>query len=182
MNALSTPHIMSGLVNALLLEQQRLNGKSDILNMLLQEKKQTDKSLNNLVSAIEQGIISSTTNKRLHELEKRQAELETKIIVEKNKSAVTVTEKDIRKFYKELLELKPQLLIESLVKEIIVYDDKIKIICNSPLKTFTDDNNTKISPDENQDFSFYITKYNSSFKDPHKSQITTYMFEIEMYI
>ena len=120
---------MSGLVNALLLEQQRLNGKSDILNMLLQEKKQTDKSLNNLVSAIEQGIISSTTNKRLHELEKRQAELETKIIVEKNKSAVTVTEKDIRKFYKELLVLKPQLLIESLVKEIIVYDDKIKIIC-----------------------------------------------------
>lgn len=113
-NALSTPHIMVGLVNALLLEQQRLNGKSDILNMLLQEKKQTDKSLNNLVSAIEQGIISSTTNKRLRELENRQAELETKIIIEKNKSAVTLTEKDIRQYYKELLELKPQLLIETL--------------------------------------------------------------------
>ena len=74
-------------------------------------------------------------------------------------------------------------MIDSLVKEIIVYDDKIKIICNSPLKTFKDDNDkTKISPDENQDFSFYTTKYNCSFKDPHKSQITTYMFEIEMYI
>lgn len=69
------------------------------------------------------------------------------------------------------------------MKEIIVYDDKIKIICNSPLKTFTNDNDkTKISPDENQDFSFYITKYNCSFKDPHKSQITTYLFEIKMYI
>lgn len=182
-NALSTPHIMVGLVNALLLEQQRLNGKSDILNILLQEKKQTDKSLNNLVSAIEQGIISSTTNKRLHELEKRQAELETQIIIEKNKSAVTLTEKDIRQFYKAMLELKPRLLIESLVKEIIVYDDKIKIICNSPLKTFRDGNDkTKISPDENQGFSFYITKYNCSFKDPHKLQITTYIFEIEMYI
>ena len=151
--------------------------------MLLQEKKQNYKSLNNLVSAIEQGIISSTTNKRLHELEKRQAELETQIIIEKNKSAVMLTEKDIRQFYREMLELKPQLLIESLVKEIIVYDDKIKIICNSPLKTFKNGNDkTKISPDENQGFSFYNTKYKCSFKDPHKSQITIYILEIEMYI
>lgn len=49
--------------------QEMQNKESPILKTLLSEKRQTETALNNLMSAIEQGIISATTNKRLHELE-----------------------------------------------------------------------------------------------------------------
>ena len=58
----------------------------------------SDYSLNNLVSAIEQGIISNTTGKRLRELEEQQANLEKQILIERNKIAIKMSESDIREF------------------------------------------------------------------------------------
>ena len=117
--------------------------------MLLKEQKQTENALNNLVSAIEQGVISNTTNKRLHELENRLQELEKQIIIERNNEDVKLTEKDIKEFYEQALRLEPLMLINYLVKEIIVYEDTIHIYYKSPLN---------ISPDESQGFSFYQEK------------------------
>ena len=58
-----------------------------------------------------------------------------------------VTEKQVRDFYKQLLKTEPLLIINYYVKEIVLFDDEIKIIYNSPLNTN--------SPDESQGFSFY---------------------------
>lgn len=58
-----------------------------------------------------------------------------------------VTEKQVREFYKEALKSEPLLLINYYVKEIMLRDDDITIIFNSPLTTNR--------PDESQGFSFY---------------------------
>lgn len=46
---------------------------------LEKELKSTEKSIANIISAIEQGIFSSSTKSRLNELENRKTELETEI-------------------------------------------------------------------------------------------------------
>ena len=103
---------MNEIVNGLMAEQERQAQESSILNLLLKEKRQVEISLENLVNAIEQGIISNITNKRLHELEHRQEEMERQILIERSKQAIMIPEKEKREYYQAALKLEPQLLID----------------------------------------------------------------------
>jgi len=60
-----------------------------------------------------------------------------------------LTREEIKDFYLEALKLEPKLLIDYVIKEIRVYEDKLEITFNSPIKR---------SPDKNQDF-FLFTFY-----------------------
>lgn len=146
---LSSPDIMDTIVNKLLQLQNTEETANSALTMLLNEKYGVERSLANLVNAIENGIISNTTGKRLQELEKHQEELERQILVERSKRTVKITESEIRQFYEQALKDEPKMLINLLVKEIVLYDDKIEIYYNTPA--------TK-SPDESQGFLFYVGK------------------------
>lgn len=157
---LNRPQIMQSIVANLMYIQEEQTKESSALNMIKKEKRQVDTALNNLVAAIEQGIFSNTTNKRLHELESKQEELEKQILIEKSKLSVQLSEETIRRFYTEALKSEPQLLVECLVKEIILFDDKIEIQFNSPIK---------ISPDESRGFTFYTEDIKLSYKDPHRA-------------
>ena len=143
---LNRPQIMNAIVANLMQIQEQQAKEASALNMILKEKRQTDTALNNLMAAIEQGIISNTTNKRLHELESKQEELERQMLIEKSKLALQLSEETVRKFYTDALKVEPKLLIDCLIKEIVLYDDKIEIYFNSPIK---------ISPNECRGFTFY---------------------------
>ena len=75
----------------------------------------------------------------MRELENRQAELERQILIEKSKTAVQLTEKQIREFYSQALALEPKLLINYPVKQVTLYDDKIEIQFSAPINTSPDD-------------------------------------------
>ena len=60
----------------------------------------------------------------LRELEEQQANLDKQIRIERNKIAIKMSESDIREFYESAIDLAPQILINYLVKEVILYDDK----------------------------------------------------------
>lgn len=125
---------MTEIVQSLLQEQTKQAGEQVLLNMLFKEHRQTQTALNNIVAAIERGIISDTTNKRLHELETRLRELDEKIAVEQNKTVPILSEKDILTYYSSALENEPRLIVSLLVKRIVLYDDKIEIFFKSPLE------------------------------------------------
>ena len=59
--------------------------KNIALNMLEREKSQTETALENIMRAIEQGIINNMTNKRMKELEEKKQDLDRKLIIEKVK-------------------------------------------------------------------------------------------------
>lgn len=144
---LTKPDTMNKVVDGLMQIQELQNKESPILKTLLSEKRQTETALNNLMSAIEQGIISATTNKRLHELENKLTELERNILIEQSKTKITLSEDKIRKYYEQALLKEPQMLINLLIKQIVLYNDKMIVYYNSPIQT---------SPDGNsQGFSFY---------------------------
>ena len=58
------------------------------MSSLIEDKAKIDKALNNFVAAIENGLMSNITNKRLQELEQRQKELEKKIAIEKSRQTI----------------------------------------------------------------------------------------------
>ena len=51
-----------------------------------------------------------------------------------------MSKQTIKEFYLEALKLEPKILIDYLVKEIKVYEDKVEITFNSPIKRSTDTN------------------------------------------
>ena len=110
----------------------------------MRNKKQLETTLQNILSAIEQGVVNKTTNSRMQELEKQIDLIDRQILIEKSKMSIKITEEEIRKFYNEALQKEPLTLINYLVKEIKLYNDKVEITFNSP---------TLKSPD-NQGFSF----------------------------
>ena len=146
---LSKPKTMESIISGILAEQERQIAQNSTLKLLLREKKQVDTAVENMLGAIEQGVITNATTKRLKELEERQEELERQILIEQNRNAVRITAKDIREYYTVALELEAQALINYLVKEVVLYDDKIEIYFNKPTRT---------SPDENRGFSVYNDK------------------------
>ena len=145
---LNTPDTINAIVKCLAKRQEindNDNGNS-ILSLLLREKKQTENALNNVMTAIEQGIMNNTTQKRMKELENRQEELEKQIIIERSKQSIKISEDDMRSYYKDALKSEPQMLINYLIQDMTLFDDKIEIRYNNPLRT---------SPDDNRGFCFY---------------------------
>ena len=129
---LSKPQNLDILISKLMQIQNTPTVNSN-LNMLIKSKKQAELTLNNIMLAVEQGVVNKTTNKRMKDLENQIEELEREILVERSKTSVKISEEDIRKFYKEALKQEPLILIEALIKQIKLYNDKIEITFNTPI-------------------------------------------------
>ena len=144
---LSDPENMQIIINGILAEQERLLKANTQLHALQKEKKQTEKAIENIMIAIEKGVITKSTTERLKSCEAKLEELERKILIENSKTVVKVTEKDIREHIDKALKSEPQMLVSLLVKEVVIYDDEIEIHYNSPFE---------VSPDNHcRGFAFY---------------------------
>lgn len=133
------------------IHDKKLNDNS-ILNMLLKDYSQVEKQINNLLEAIMNGIYTESTKARLEKLEEEKAKISHKIKLEQSKEKLRLTQNDIIKFMKKALSKKPLVLIDLLIKEIKLYNDKIEIFLNYTDKENPDDENHQVS-------SFYtITK------------------------
>lgn len=129
---------------------------------LQKEQREIETAIDNTMKAIAQGVITKSTTQYLKNYEERQEEITKLIAVEQSKETVMITEKEIRKYYQDALKLEPQMLINYLIKEITLFDNRADIFYNSPIKT-TD------SPDNSQGFSFY----SKSVRLGHKLMIVT---------
>lgn len=141
---LKNQDIMNNLVKTLLKIQNNQVECNTLLQTLKKEKSKLNSSLENIMNAIECGVFNNTTNKRMKEIEERLKEIEHQILIEKNKEDIKLTESDIKKYYQLALTKESKVLVDYLIKEIKLFDDKIEITLNNPLR----------SPD-NQGFSFY---------------------------
>ena len=137
---------MDYIVSELMTMQENYIKSNSALTRLVKEQRSTENSINNIMTAIENGGTSNTAMKRLRELEEKNAELEKQIRIEQSHSAFKLDRKEITDFYKFALEQEPKMLINLLVKEIRLFDDKMIIVYNAP---------RTISLDESQGFSFY---------------------------
>ena len=130
-------------------------------------------AIENIMSAIEKGVVTNTTTKRLKEYEEKQAFLERQILIEKSNTATKLSECEIREYYEQALRLEPKMLITYLIKEIVLYDDKIKIYYNSPIQT---------SPDDGRGFSFFRNELHFSFKVRQRRELRKFTITVEMLV
>ena len=91
-------------------------------------------SIDNIVAAIERGIVTNATNARLQSLETQQQELERQILIEQSKQSVKLSATDIKQFYDSVLNENSKILINLLIEKIILFDDKVEIYFNNPIK------------------------------------------------
>ena len=92
--------------------------------------------------------------------------------MERSKRTVKMTESEIRRFYEQALKAESKMLINMLIKEIVLYDDKIEIYYNNP---------TTKSPDESQGFLLYVGKSKIVSEIQNKSPKIV-IVTIEMYL
>ncbi len=109
--------------------------ENTVLPLLKKQYAETQKGIDNLVNAIQQGIITPSTKERLEELEKQKNELSLQIIKEEM-AKPTLTRDQIlfwfhrfRKYNVKRLDHRCR-LIDSFVNSIYVYDDKMIINFN----------------------------------------------------
>ena len=134
-NELSKPTIIDNLVNNLMRVQNNQSKMNSAIAILEKGKKQAETTLQNIMKAVELGVVNKTTSARMKELENQIDEIERQMIIEKSKSTIKISEIEIKEYYKQALKLEPLALINILIKEIKLYNDKIEIIYNTPLKT-----------------------------------------------
>ena len=112
-----------------------LSKENTTLPLLRKEYAKTQASIDNLLTAMEQGIITPSTKERLEKLEQQKSELSIQIIKEEA-SQPTVTKDEIlfwfyqfRKLDTNKLEHRRR-LIDSFINAIFLYDDRMVLIFN----------------------------------------------------
>ena len=123
---------IEAIVSMLMDLQERDNVNVPLYEQLLRE---TETAINNLLNAIQQGILTRSTKERLEELETRRDDLETKLACEKlakPKVSAEFMTFWLHRFRK--LDVRQQshrkMLIDTFINAIFLYDDKMVITFN----------------------------------------------------
>ena len=143
---MSKPEIQNEIADELLAYQEKIIEENSAIGSLEKEIRRTENTITNIMNAVEQGGATVTTMNRMRELEAKLDELQKNLTIEKSKTAYRLSREEILMYYRAGLEKTPKLLIEYLIKEIKLYDDKMIITYNTP---------RPIDLDASQGFSFY---------------------------
>lgn len=117
------------------IHEKRLHDHS-VLNLLLAERDKLQKVVDNIMKAIEQGILTPTTKARMEQTEQQLSDINVQINAEQCKLQSQLKREQVIEYLKHTVWQKPQLMIYTLIQKIVLYDDKIEIYYNyaDPMK------------------------------------------------
>ena len=132
MNFLMDDKLIEDLVSMLMIQQEQENV---VLPIYEQQLREVNTNINNLLNAIQQGILTKSIKTRLEELETLKEELETKITcekLEKPKISAEFITNWLHNFRKLDVRQKRhrKTLIDTFINAIFLYDDKLVITFN----------------------------------------------------
>ena len=136
---LSADEVIDDIVKKLLALQEK---DSSELPYYERELADTENSIDNLLNAIQQGILTKSTKERLEELESRKEQLEI-LIAEEKMIKPKLSEEFIRFYLMKFRSLDMaklahrKILIETFVNSVYIFDDKLVITYNADEKTET---------------------------------------------
>ena len=113
------------------------NSKNDTnLKSLIAKRQNALKASNNLIKAIEQGIITEQTKLRLKELETQISQYDFDIENEKLRNYSTLSVKDIENYLRSIVNTNAddiqvrKLLVNTFIKEILLDNETVTIVYN----------------------------------------------------
>lgn len=129
-----TDEVISVIVDAALELQEREKDETTV-RVLRAELIEVKRGINNLLNAIEQGIITPSTKQRLEDLEARRSDLE--LAIEEEQIQQPQLTRDQLTFWLERFRSGDpsdpkyrETFIEVFVSAVYVYDDHLRIVCN----------------------------------------------------
>ena len=111
--------------------------ENTVIPHLKQSLAELNKSIDNILAAIEQGIFTQSTKQRLEELESKKKDIEIEIAKESIHRPL-LNEDQVRFWFERLRNLNInelshwKRLIDTFLNSVFVYDDKLLINCNYP--------------------------------------------------
>jgi len=132
MEIINDDNIIKYIVDIILEEDSR---ESSMLPMLSKQLEETEKSITNMLNAIQQGVLTSSTKQRLDELEDTKADLEVSILQEQMiKPLITKEQLTYWLFRFRTTDISKQdqrqRLIDMFINSVYVYDDHVVITFN----------------------------------------------------
>ena len=146
---LQTPSAMKSLTDGILQIQEEAGNNHAVLKQLYNEKKKAETTLQNIMAAVEKGVVTATTTSRLLEVETTIHELQKKITIEESRRPDILTREDIAVYYKKALSMEAATVIRYLIRKIVLFDDRADIYYNTPTDTI---------PGDGRGFCFYETQ------------------------
>ena len=148
---LDSPENIDTIADAVMqIHEKRMHDKS-LLNILYAERDDAQRIIDNIMNAIEQGILTPTTKTRMEQAEEKLSEIKEKILIEQYNLQNQLKREQVVEFLQHTILQSPQLMIHTLIKKIVLYDDKIKIYYN-----YTDPINPDGSSPEDSHRLFFI--------------------------
>lgn len=139
-----------------------------VLHLLKEDRDKKQRALKNLLSAVEEGLLTPTTKQRMTELEEEVDVLNGKILAEECKESNLITREQIVEFLTILPEREPQLIIDTMIRRIDVYNDKFEIHYNFSKLPEPDDPDGLL-PDDRRVLSVSFQSTLSSSVPPRKT-------------
>ncbi|MBR2221043.1 MAG: zinc ribbon domain-containing protein, partial [Clostridia bacterium] len=173
MNKALTNNNIITIANEVTTRIRNTNEGQVVLKLLEKDRNKVQREIDNMLKLMGQGICTKSTKQRLIELENQIDTLNDKIIEEKAKEKMQLTDDEIIAFVKKALKKAPRLLLQTLIKKVVLYEDKIEIYFNYTDRTIDE-------PDDSQDFLFYqeeqarevhIVRYPKATTDIKKWQV-----------
>ena len=124
------------LTNSIFNYHQKHSQDNANLKLLEQKRKETYKASQNILKAIEQGIITDMTKSRLQQLENELSEIDIEITKEKYRDNSLLAKEEIEQFLRKQVFEDSQnikirkLLINTFVRAVYLYNDKVVILFN----------------------------------------------------
>jgi len=133
MQLLANDITLEKIVNLILDLQKQEN---ITLPMLRKQLAEVERGIENMLNAIQQGILNSSTKKRLDDLEESKSEIEVKILQEEMEKPLLTREQILFWLHKfrgidTSQRDQRQMLIDTFVNAIYLYDDKIVLTFNN---------------------------------------------------
>ena len=135
-NHLFKDELLHEIAHTVYLYNKETIENNEELIYLTKELTRVQKSIDNIMKAIEQGIITSSTKSRLEELEVERDEIDALITQEELKQSILVDENDIYEYFKEFADgdvdnpRYKERLLNTFVNKVFLYDDKMVILYN----------------------------------------------------
>ena len=132
MKMLTDDKVIEAIIAMLMDLQERENVNLPLYEQQLQD---VERNIENLLDAIQQGIFTKSTKARLDELEATKEDLEIRIANEKI-AKPKVTEDHLKSYFYRFrgmdmrIQKNRQMLIDSFINRIYLYDDRLVISCN----------------------------------------------------
>jgi len=124
------------------------------LSLMKRQLKETETAINNLMRAIEQGIITPTTKDRLMELEDRKSDLKAKILIKTPQKSELLTRETIIAAF-DLVRAGDvddqhyqELLFNMFLRRAYLFDDHLKIVFNYTREGEPDSEDFPITPED----------------------------------